>query len=293
MPSDPTDANLSHHYAIRGGVEGKKRLEAIGRTHWPGTKELLQRAGLTPGMHCLDLGCGPGLVTLELASRVGPSGSVIGIDADPVKLDLARQAAAARGLTNIEFLQRDVATSNEVSRYDLLYSRFLFTHLSFAAALAGKMLQAARPNGIAIVEDTDFSGLVTYPHSPAIEQYVSWYRQVVANRGGDADIGPRLYRLLVDAGWQNLEVTVSQPAFSKGEGKRNSWTTLQNIKESIFHDRLASAAEIDQTLDDMARFIDDPSTIVTAPRIFQVIGYKNGARGRQLGVSSDDVDFAG
>src|SRR5262245_2228001 len=100
---DPSQRNPSAHYAIRGGVEGKIRLEAIGRTHWPATKELLERTGIRPGMHCVDLGCGPGIVTLELASRVGPSGSVIGIDADPVKLDLARQAAAVRGLAHIEF----------------------------------------------------------------------------------------------------------------------------------------------------------------------------------------------
>jgi ubiquinone/menaquinone biosynthesis C-methylase UbiE len=226
-------------------------------------------------MHCLDLGCGPGLVTIELAPRVGPSGSVIGIDADPVKLDLASQAAAARGLTNIEFRQLDVAYWNEASRYDLVYSRFLLSHISCAAAaLAGKMLQAARPNGIAIVEDTDFSGLVACPRSPAIDQYVSWYRQVVANRGGDSDIGQRLHRLFQRAGWQDLEVTISQPTFAAGEGKRNCWITLDNIKDSIVQDGLAAPAAIDQVLNDMARYLDDPSTLVTSPRIFQVIGRK-------------------
>jgi SAM-dependent methyltransferase len=226
-------------------------------------------------MHCVDLGCGPGLVTIELASQVGCAGSVIGIDADSVKLELARKAAAERGLTNVEFQQRNIETWKEVSRYDLVYSRFLLSHVSSAAgALSGQMLEAARLDAIAIIEDTDFAGLVVYPRSAAIERYVSWYRQVVANRGGDADIGPRLYTILLSAGWHDLEVAVSQPAFTSGEGKRNCWITLQNIKDSIVHDGLATAADVDQGMEDMARFLDDPSTFVTSPRIFQVIGRK-------------------
>jgi ubiquinone/menaquinone biosynthesis C-methylase UbiE len=225
-------------------------------------------------MHCVDLGCGPGLVTLELAARIGPSGSVLGIDTDPVKLDLARQAAAQRDLTNVEFRQLDVEAWNESSHYDLIYSRFLLSHLSSAAALTDKMLHAAKPSGIAIVEDTDFSALVACPRSPAIDRYVSWYRQVVANRGGNADIGPCLYRLLQSAAWQNIEVSISQPAFATGEGKRNCWITLQNIKDSIVHDGLASPADVDQILDDMTRFLEDSATVVTSPRIFQVIGRK-------------------
>src|SRR5262249_52444039 len=247
-----------------------------GRAHWPATQELLQRAGLRPGMHCVDLGCGPGVVSFELASHVGTSGSVVGIDADPVKLDFARQAAAERGLDNVEFRQLDIETWDEVSCYDLVYSRFLLSHLSAAAALAGKMLRAATTNGVAIVEDTEFSGLVACPRSGAVDQYVSWYRQVVAKRGGDADIGPRLYRLLHDAGWRNLEVTISQPAFTTGEGKRNCWITLQNIKDSIVHDGLAAPIDVDQALNDMGPFLDDPSTLVTSPRIFQVIGFRAG-----------------
>ena len=65
----------------------------------PTTSRLLDRVGLAPGMRCLDLGCGSGNVSFGLARRVGPGGSVVGIDMDEVKLALAGRATREKGWT--------------------------------------------------------------------------------------------------------------------------------------------------------------------------------------------------
>ena len=67
--------------------------------------DLFGRAGLRPGMKCIDVGCGGGEVTLAMARLVEPGGFVTGVDMDEVKLDLARKAAVERGVTNVEFLE--------------------------------------------------------------------------------------------------------------------------------------------------------------------------------------------
>jgi ubiquinone/menaquinone biosynthesis C-methylase UbiE len=90
-------------YVIRGGQAGYERLLLLARDRWPDTAALFARAGLSPGMTCVDLGCGGGEVTFEIARLVAPRGSAVGVDMDEIKLDLARQAAAARGLGNVEF----------------------------------------------------------------------------------------------------------------------------------------------------------------------------------------------
>lgn len=90
-------------YIIRGGLEDRERLELLARVLWPTTSRLLAEAGLTPGMTCLDLGCGGGDVTRQLAISVGPQGQVIGVDMDEKKLDLARQTAARLGLAMFSF----------------------------------------------------------------------------------------------------------------------------------------------------------------------------------------------
>src|SRR5262249_10791451 len=71
-------------YIIRGGQAGRERLRLLARVMWPTTRELFERVGVRPGMRCLDVGCGGGDLSLDLARLVGPRGSVVGIDLDAV-----------------------------------------------------------------------------------------------------------------------------------------------------------------------------------------------------------------
>jgi len=79
-----------HHYLIRGGIEGRERLRVLARVMRPTTLPLLERAGVRAGMRCLDVGCGGGDVTFDLASLVGITGSAVGVDLDATKIELAR-----------------------------------------------------------------------------------------------------------------------------------------------------------------------------------------------------------
>jgi 2-polyprenyl-3-methyl-5-hydroxy-6-metoxy-1,4-benzoquinol methylase len=69
-------------YVIRGGSEGYNRLLLLARASWPDTAALFSRAGIRSGMKCIDLGCGGGEVTIEMARLVEPGGSVMGVDMD-------------------------------------------------------------------------------------------------------------------------------------------------------------------------------------------------------------------
>ena len=69
-----------HHYLIRGGIAGRERLRVLARVMRPGTLALLERVGVTAGLRCLDVGCGGGEVTFDLASLVGITGHVVGVE---------------------------------------------------------------------------------------------------------------------------------------------------------------------------------------------------------------------
>jgi len=147
------------HYVIRGGDEGKRRLELLSRVMWPTTFRLLKALGLRAGMTVLDLGCGGGDVTLAIA-RI--TGRAVGIDMDPVKLDHARAEASRRAL-NAEFRAGNVYEWAEHSAYDAIYTRFLLTHLPDVPGALSRMRQALKPGGVLIVEDIDFTGSFCYP----------------------------------------------------------------------------------------------------------------------------------
>lgn len=61
-----TDQN---DYVLRGGDHGAERLRLLASMKWPTTKPLLDRAGMRPGIICLDVGCGPGAVTFRMAEE--------------------------------------------------------------------------------------------------------------------------------------------------------------------------------------------------------------------------------
>lgn len=259
-------------YIIRGGVEGKRRLEVVARVMWPTTSRVLAEAGLAPGMRCLDLGCGGGDVTLQLATSVGPLGQVIGIDMDETKLDLGQQTAKRLRLGNVQFRRLNVHDWIEESQYDCIYSRFLLTHLADPLRVLRQMLRAVRPGGLVVIEDIDFGGHFCHPPCAGFDAYVRLYRTAAARQGADADIGPKLYGMLLDAGWREVKVNVVQPTFASGEGKQIAVLTLINIADSLLDEKLVTVSELQSAIDDLTRFTDDPRTLVSLPRVFQLWG---------------------
>ena len=115
---------------LRGGRWGYDRLKLLAQIKQDDTLELLRRAGVSSGMRCLDLGCGGGEGTFDLAAAVGPAGLVTGVDMDAEKLALARESARERGLTNVGFRAGNVNDWDEPDVYDFVYSRFLLQHLA-------------------------------------------------------------------------------------------------------------------------------------------------------------------
>jgi SAM-dependent methyltransferase len=259
-------------YVIRGGVQGRERLRLLSEVMGPSTRALLARLQLPAGSSCLDVGCGGGDVTFELARIVGPDGRVVGVDLDEIKLDLARREGRERQLSNIEFEARDVAAWKPAQQFDVVYARFLLTHLPDPAALLAAVRPHIRPGGLFIVEDIDFRGHFAEPECRALLRSVEFYTQAVKNRGADPNIGPRLPGLLRDAGFQDVQMGMVHPAALQGGIKLLICVTLENIAEAVLKDGLASEEELRATIAELYEFARNPHTVLGGPRVFQVWG---------------------
>ncbi len=263
----------TNHYIIAGGEPGAERLHVLARAIRPGTLEALRRAGLGAGMSVLDVGCGPGDVTLEIARVVGSSGRVVGIDMDAAVLTHGRVAAEKAGLA-VEWRCQDVEDFDEPGAYDLVYARFLLSHLVDPAAMLDHLLGALRPGGRIVIEDIDISAHTCWPASSAFARYVELYEATARAHGVDATIGPRLPGLLLDAGATELHVNLSTPVFLAGEGKHVACLTLQSIAGSAVESGLTTAAEISELLDALHRHEADPRSLQSIAQICQVTGRK-------------------
>jgi SAM-dependent methyltransferase len=262
------------HYVIRGGEQGWERLRVLARVMQPVTDALLDRVGVCSGMLCLDVGCGGGQVTRELARRVGPAGKALGLDIDETKLSLARREAALEKLHNVEFHKTDIRDAAGSQDYDLLYSRFLLTHLSNPGAVVARMATYLRTGGVLVLEDIDFSGYFTYPPSPSFQRYHELYTTAVRRRGGDPDMGPRLPMLLSAAGFEKVQLNVVQPVGFEGEVKLINAITMENIAEIVLEEGLATREEIDYVVRQLYEIADLPCTIAGMPRVVQAWGVR-------------------
>ncbi len=263
----------SQSYVIRGATEGRERLRILARVMRPTTLSLIDRAGIAQGAACLDVGCGGGDVTLELADVVGPGGSVVGTDTDEAMLKLAEQEAAQRSCGNVEFRLADVHDTVGEAIFDVVYARFVLTHLRDPATALAGMHAALRPGGVVVVEDIDSTGHFCYPDHAAVRRYIELYVAVVRKRGGDPNIGLRLPGLLLDAGFDRVQMHVVQPAGLEGEVKILNPMTLESIADAVIAEKLASRDEIDRLVAELYELARDQRVMLSSPRIVQAWGY--------------------
>lgn len=262
----------SKHYVIRGGIEGRERLRILARVMDPSTGALLNQLELTDGQTCLDVGCGGGDVTRELASRVGPTGKVVGTDIDATKLEIAREESQEARIENIEFRLSNICEALGAPEFDVVYSRFLLAHLSDPAGAVKSFLRQLRPGGILALEDIDFSGYFTYPDSPAFHKFYDLFCTVVRNRGGDPHVGQRLPLIMKESGLEAIQISVVQPAGLTGDVKRLYGLTMENIADTVLADQLATTEEITQIVRELYEYAADERTLTGVPRVVQVWG---------------------
>jgi ubiquinone/menaquinone biosynthesis C-methylase UbiE len=256
-------------YVLRGGQQGYDRLQILARDRWPDTAALLGRAGICAGMRCIDIGCGGGNVTMELARLVAPGGTVVGVDMDEVKLALARRQAAERHLGNVEFTALDVGDWDEPGAYDAVYARFLLHHVNQPERLLRRMWAGVAAGGVLVVEDADFDGWCCDPPSEGLDFFLDAYRRVLARRNADHATGRKLFGYFLAAGIPDPQVSLGQPVH-QGEAKALAYLTLDATADAIVAEGVATQDEVTAALASLGRFTDDPRTLICGPRIFQL-----------------------
>ena len=266
-------------YALRGGAEGKRRLDLLAKAMAPTTEALLAEVGIPADSRCVDLGCGAGHVGRYIAGLVGPTGRVLGLDFDAVKVEIAQADSDSVRYPNLEFQVANVAEWVEPDAWDVVYGRFILSHLTDRQGVVRRSARSVRPGGTVVFEDIDFAGTFCYPPNQAFRRYSDWYCAAIARRGGDAFLGPQLQDLCLDAGLEQVQLRMVQPVHTgDAPGKSLSLSTLVNIRDAVQAEGLATAAELDDAVSQLGAFTADPRSIIGYPRIFQAWGRRSNDR---------------
>jgi ubiquinone/menaquinone biosynthesis C-methylase UbiE len=205
---------------------------------------------LEPGQRLLDVGCGPGTITLDLASRVSP-GEVVGLDASAEVVAQAEQARVDAGATNVRFVTGDVyALDVEDSSFDVVHAHQVLQHLTDPVAALREMGRVARPGGVLAVRDSDYAAFAWAPRDPRLDRWNELYHQLTERNGAEADAGRFLLGWVQAAGLTVEHVGSSTWTFADPE-MRAWWGDLwadrvqlsSYAEQAIAYD-LSDAAEL-------------------------------------------------
>lgn len=180
---------------------------------------------LVPGRSLLDVGCGPGSLTSDLARHLAP-GRVVGLDVEPAVLAVARTVAAEAGVSNVEFHESDAySLAYDDGSFDIVHAHQLLQHLEHPVRALEEMARVARPGGLVAARDVDFGTFIVFPRDPHLERWLAMYTAVHRANGGDPESGRRLLAWARAAGLEELTCSASAWTFATGE-ERDHWAGM-------------------------------------------------------------------
>ncbi|MDT3737954.1 MAG: methyltransferase domain-containing protein [Candidatus Kapabacteria bacterium] len=261
-----------HQYIINSGKSGAERLKVLFETLLPGTRELFIKADINKAGKILDMGCGGGDISEEIAN-INNSAEIDAFDFDSNIIEIAKEKLKFKQNVNVDI--KDIS-SDEIGteKYDIIISRFLLSHLTSPDNALSKFKNALKDGGKIIIEDVDFDGHFCYPDCNSFKKYVEFYTHASLKRGMDPFIGRKLLYLMNKAGFTDIEMQIANPAFNTGKGKLMGILTLRNIAPTVLADKLVTEKEFAEIIFELEKFTESSDSLLSLPRIFRMIGYK-------------------
>jgi SAM-dependent methyltransferase len=247
-------------YALNRGDSETDRLIRQAQLSSTWTRRLFQDAGIGPGMKVLDVGSGAGDVAFLAAELVGPTGQVVGVDADPAVLETARRRAGEARLANVTFVAGDVRSVDLPDDFDAAIGRLVLMYLADPAEALRGAVRRVRPGGVVAFQDLDVSIMYAHAnagyHSELTRRLWSWLHDALERAGIDGAMGRHLHRTFLDAGLPapELSLTMSMGASESWPGYDLVAATFRSLLPLLERTGVATAAELDvDTLADRLR----------------------------------------
>jgi SAM-dependent methyltransferase len=175
---------------------------------------------LHPGQRLLDVGCGPGTITGDLAGLVAP-GTVVATDLSQSVLDQARQHLTERQVLNVELRVADVyALDAADGTFDVVHAHQVLQHVPDPVGALRAMRRACAPGGLVAARDADYAAMTWFPQVPELDEWLALYRAAARATGGEPDAGRRLLSWAQEAGFTEVGASASVWCYATAESRQ-------------------------------------------------------------------------
>ena len=206
---------------------------------------------LVPGSTLLDVGCGPGTITVEFADRLAP-GRVVGLDASAEVISIASQTQRP----GLEFVVGNAyALPYDDATFDIVHAHQTLQHVADPVRMLREMRRVTKPGGVVAARDVDYGGTFWHPHLPGLDEWLDLYSRVHRSNGGEPDAGRRLKSWAMEAGFDDVQATASIWNFSDATD-REWWGSMweARVLQSAFAgDALGKSLASQEQLETISR----------------------------------------
>jgi ubiquinone/menaquinone biosynthesis C-methylase UbiE len=170
---------------------------------------------LSRGLRLLDVGCGPGTITMDLAEVLGADGHVTALERTDEALDLARAEAARRGTDTVDFVTGDVtALDLPDAGFDVVHAHQVLQHVDDPVRALTEMRRVCRPGGLVAARESDYGAFAWYPALPVLDRWLEVYVAVARSNDAEPDAGRRLLSWTRTAGFTDVTAGSSTWCFA-------------------------------------------------------------------------------
>ena len=237
---------------------------------------LFDQLGPLDGARVLEIGCGPHGCLDQLSRRVGPAGSVVGVERSPEAVVLAKKMVASEGLTNVEVLERDArSTGFPRASFDLVTSRLLLVNIPRPEQVVSEAVALAKPDGWVAFHEADWVCHLCDPPLDAWTTIRDLFVRYAQRNGIDSYIGRRVPRLLRDAGIVDVAINPLVHVYPPGHARRSILLDFaENLSSRLVDDGLVSDIELTELKARLGEHLAANDTLVVSHLFFQVWGQK-------------------
>ncbi|EED82032.1 predicted protein [Postia placenta Mad-698-R] len=178
---------------------------------------------IRPDMHVLDVGCGPGSITIDFA-RLVPQGHAVGIENTSDVLAEARTSASAQGITNVEFRIGDaLALDFPDGTFDVVHAHQVLQHVPDPVLVLSEMRRVTKPGGFVAVRQGNFGNMSFFPEDPVLDEWKETHMAVTRALGGEPSAGCRLVSWAMQAGFPRETITTTASAWCYSTPEERAW----------------------------------------------------------------------
>jgi SAM-dependent methyltransferase len=219
---------------------------------------------LKPGMRLLDVGCGPGSITLGLARHVEPA-ETIGIDTSPAVIEIAKSLKSTKAPERLSFEVGNIYEPRfAMETFGAVFAHQVLQHLRRPVDALRQMRELLTPRGVLGVRDVDWGSATFYPENPGMRRFLALYYELARLDGGEPNAGRNLPRWLREAGFVDMRVSTSSLSYTEPVATREwSRTYSDAVLQSNFAEKavaysMATPSHLQSIADAWDSWSDDP-----------------------------------